>query len=398
MRVLPRSAAASVAALVLGLVLSFGAAVWLRAVAPGPDALWRHAAPAQMAVWVQAAAHGAPVELSGGAEISSERLRRITGFFGRDAEVGGEVGVLLVPGTILLAVAAVFVAGGRRSGARDDGEILTAAAGAAAVYGIALGVLAALATWRTGVGGRIVAAGAEAGVNPWTAGVLAALWAGALTGAGAASVRDRWSPSTRALGGAWARAVAAGAGTAAIVLVVWAASRGETGDADPALIALGVLLLLPNAVGSALVAAHGAPMLVSIDAGPLSGWRRIDYLHGTADGDPAVLGWLFLLVPLAAGLVAGRALGRRMPGPGAWPPFAPAAAFGALWGATLCALAILLRVRMASSFGIGRVAPAGEVAIDPFAALLAGIVWGTAVAYLGMLTVSGRAPVPQGSG
>jgi hypothetical protein len=144
-----------------------------------------------------------------------------------------------------------------------------------------------------------------------------------------------------------------------------------------------------------IVASNGVSMAVALDAGPFTGWERVDLLNVGASGDaaPPVV-WLALLIPLAAGLVAGRFARRRS----SYPVAQIALRFGALWGLTLAVFSLLLRVRVLSSFSVGGLdLGGGSAAFDPLVALGAGFVFGTLAAFIGASSVRVPALVTVGA-
>ena len=125
-------------------------------------------------------------------------------------------------------------------------------------------------------------------------------------------------------------------------------------------------------------------MAIALDAGPFTGWERMDLFHlGVAGRAPFAL-VLLAIVPVGAGIVAGRFIARRS----ALPPSRIALRFGVLWGFSLALLSLLLRVRVLSSFSVGALdLGGGSAAVDPLVALVLGFVWGAPAAFIGARTV-----------
>jgi hypothetical protein len=106
----------------------------------------------------------------------------------------------------------------------------------------------------------------------------------------------------------------------------------------------------------------------------------MDLLNFGVGGDAPILLPLVAVIPIAAGVVAGRFIRVRSEISNA----AIAVRFGMLWGLTLALLSLLLRVRVLSSFSVGALdLGGGGAAFDPLIALAVGAVWGTATSYAG---------------
>jgi hypothetical protein len=199
-------------------------------------------------------------------------------------------------------------------------------------------------------------------------------------------VTQHLSEQWRAVGSGVTRAAIVAVPTAIVCLVVLALAQGGGFDIgiDPKLTPLGIVLLGLNIISGAVVLAHGAPLNIALDAGPLSGFTRLGYMPEGSTLSPAR--WLFVLVPVLACIVAGRAMRRRLGGVGAG---AAALGFGAVWGLALAALAVLLRVRVLSNFSVGSLEAGGGASIQPLLALGLGFVLGTVLSYIGMVSGGG---------
>lgn len=398
MRLAGRAAVAATLGLVVGLAVSLVAAVWLRSTTPEAGVLWAVAPAGKVAVWTLAGAHGVPLRVEAGAEVSDELGEigeRIGEIFGdntaeRLPSPRGDLQVLLASLTVLAAMGATVAFAMARSEARHLREVVSAAVVTAAVNGVGLAVLAVASTARLGFDARIVRVGVEASAPAAMALVLGALWGGAFAlvgGLGAPAVADRLSPRWRASAAAAKRAALVASVASIAVLVVMALEQssrpGRVGlPADVG--AVGVFLLGANVVGAAIVLSHGVSMNVALDAGPLSGFTRLGYVPQGSSSLPSSR-WLFLLVPVVAGVAAGRVIKRRL---GVGSNVTAAAAFGLVWGAALAVLALLLRVRVLSSFSLGSLAAGGGTSINPFVTFVFGTVWGGVTSFVGMATTS----------
>ncbi len=380
---------------------------WLRAATPEAGLVWNAVPAPRVAAWVMALGHGVPLEVRTAIGVTSEEAAASLGRLGRTlggeaAEAGIAFGfsVLLVPLTLfaVTAVASAWVA--RRAGVRTLRDLTVLAGTAGVVHGAALGVAARLSrvtrVFEGGIAAEVGFTDATGrlalgvGPAPWTALVVGAAWGAAFAAAGAMTtpaLRERLGASTRIVYRGWLTGLILAAGSVAALLAVGGLVAVVTGRAPaPALTALGAALLAGNAVSAALLLAQGVSMDVALDAGPFTGWERMDLLHVGAAGEaahPAL--WLLVAVPLAAGVIAGR--GMRRSGVG----IAPAAAgFGALWGLTMAVLAMLLRVRVLSSFSVGDLALGGGTAVfDPLASLVLGMLWGGVAAGAGAAMAGG---------
>ncbi len=397
MRVGGRAAVAGVAGLIAGLLVSLVAAAWLRSTTPEAGLLWGVAPTGKIAIWTLAGAHGVPLRVQAGAEVSDELGEigsRIGELFGGDTgsttlpAPRGDLQVRLASLTVLASLGLVIALAMSRSGVRDLREAAAGAVVAGAVNGAGLAVLVAAGAARLGFDARIVRVGVEASMPVGVALVLGALWgaAFALIGALAAPrVAGALSPLWRVSGAAAKRAALVASAVAIVVLIVMAIEQagGGTGiglGAD--LGALGAFLLGANVVGAAIVLSHGPSMQVALDAGPLSGFTRVGYVPQGSSSLPTTR-WLFVLVPIAAGVAAGRMIKRRL---GDRSDVSAAAAFGVVWGVALGVLAFLLRVRVLSSFSVGSLAAGGGASINPVVALVFGTVLGSVTSYVGMVT------------
>lgn len=390
MRTGGRAVVAAVAALVVGLAVSWVAASWLRSATPEANLLWGVAPPAKTAVWTLAGAHGAALHVEAGAEVDEgladigSRLGELLG--GESAEIPttprADLAVRLAPLSILACVGLVLVGFMRRSGAAAVTEAVVGSALAGAVYGIGLAGLAATSSAGLGVDLSIVRAGVEASVSVGESAVAGVVWGSAFAligGLTAPAVKERLAPSWRALYAGLFRASWLAAVVAVGGLILMAVTRGGGGGGlpgDPSLQALAVGLLFLNVIAAAVVLSHGATMDTSFTAGPLSEWSRVGY---TSDFLPSTK-WALALVPLVAGFAAGRVMRRKSGGASL------AVAFGAVWGLGLGALAVLLRVRVLSSFDLGSLGAGGGASIDPLLAAVLGFAIGTVTSFIGIIS------------
>jgi hypothetical protein len=402
MRVAGRAAAAAIAALAAGLIVSWVGAVWLRSAVPQAGVIWRIAPPAKVAVWTLAGAHGASLHLEAGAEVDEnlgrigdrigDLLGREGGLLGDDGSAGprADLDVRLSSLTVLACAGLVMTLVTRMSGAKDLRDVAVAAAIAGGIYAIGLAALTVSADARLGFDLRIVSAGVEASASPVAASAFGALWGAAFAlvgGLSAPAVAGTLSSIWRAIGAGLRRAALVSSAAAVVCLVVLALTQqGATSGTglDPSLGALGAVLLGVNVVAAAVVLAHGPTMQIALDAGPLAEWTQIGYLtQGERTLSPAR--WLFVLVPLLGGIAAGRVMRKRVSSADA---FRVAALFGVLWGIALTVLTLLLRVRVLSNFSLTSLESAGSVAIDPLITLLLSSVWGGITAYIGLVAGS----------
>jgi hypothetical protein len=390
MRVLGRGAAAAVAALVAGVIVSFIAAALVRSAAPGEQILSRVAPTPKLAVWTFAAAHGVPVEVVAGAEVEGEPLRRIGEIFGRDElGTGASLAVRLAPMTLLAIVALILMLSMREPGL-TPADAAGAAASAGVIYGAGLALVAASAGSWAGLDGRIVRFGVGASVSPVYAFVAGAVWAALFSAVGALShpiVRAQLSMFVRGVwaGGVRSVLVAASASTGALT-VLGVAQAGEAGgiDLDPKLAGAGLALFVVNLIATGVVLSFGVPMDVAFSAGPLARFTSIGYVPAGAELSPAR--WVFVVVPILTGLYAGRAMRKHIARSDAG---RAAVCFGVLWGVVLAVLALLLRVRVLSSFDIAAIQAGGGATINAVVAFVLGTVIAGVLSYVGLVT--GRA-------
>lgn len=386
---LPRAAAAAVLGLIAGLVVSFVAAAALRSGAPEAGLLWRAASPPTVAGWMFTGSHGVVLDIEAGAEVRSEPLRRlgerIGDVFGRDDPLDAaraDARVRLASLTILGVAGTALAFGLRRTGAADPAAAALTAAVAGGLYGAGVGLVAALSRASVGFDGGIVSAGVDASVGAIPALAAGVAWGSLFAVVGALStpaIAVMLDPAVRAVGAGVRSAAVSGGLSAAVLLVVLLLVRGTGGGGTPdaGLLLAGFVLLAPNAVAAAVILAHGAVMTLSFDAGPFAGWSSLSY--GTTDLTWAR--WLFVVVPVVAGVAAGRAMRRRTSSMGA------SFLFGGVWGLCFGVLALLLRVEVASSFSLASIAPGGGARITPVLALAAGLVLGTGTSAIGMLSL-----------
>ena len=409
MRVGGRAAAAALAALLVGFAVYWVAAAWLRSATPEANLLWGLAPPSKVAIWTLSAANGATVRIEAGAEVD-ERVGRlgeqigdqIGDLFGQEdaipdipEQAGGDFAIRLAPLILLALMGTAIVLVMRRSGATRPADIAAAAAIAGAVNGIALALLATVSKAGLGFDVEIVRAGVDVSVAPASVLVLGFIWAALFAALGTAmspSVAEKLPVAIRAAGAGLMRAAIVAAVVAVVCLVVLGITQGsdESVDipVDRELTPLGVVLLGLNVVAGAVVLAHGAAMNIDLDAGPLSGFTRIGYMPEGAELSAAR--WLFILVPILAGVAAGRAMRRRVERKNFG---TSAAAFGLAWGIGLVALAVLLRVNVLSNFDIGALEAGGGLSINPLVALAFGFGAATILSYLGMSFGKPQEPV-----
>jgi hypothetical protein len=382
-----RAAVAALAALVVGLVLSFVAAALLRSAAPGEQVLARVAPTPKLAVWTLAAAHGVPIEVTAGAQVESNQLSDIGELFGRpNLGTQASLVVRLAPLT-LLALVGLLLALAMRTSAVEAADVLVASAIGGLVYGTGLALLAAGAGSWAGLNGSIVRFGVRASVSPLYALVAGFVWAAIFLAIGARSkpeVQARLSPLGRGVWTGMAAATKVATVTAIVALIALAigqASKTSNLHINPRMGAVGVALFGVNVIATAIVVSFGAPLNVSFSAGPLAGWTRLGYFSaGQTSLSPAR--WLFVFVPLLSGLAAGRAMRRHVPRSQV---VSAAVAFGAMWGVVLSVVAWMVRVRILSNFDIAAIAAGGGASINPLLAFPLGAVIAGVLSYVGML-------------
>ncbi len=390
-----RGAAAAVAALIAGVIVSFIAAALLRSAAPGEQILSRVAPTPKLAVWTFAAAHGVPIEVVAGAEVESDRLRRIGELFGRD-ELGSRASltVRLAPMTLLAVVALVLMLSMRERGLGPR-DVAGAAASAGVIYGAGLALLAAAAGSWAGLDSSLVRFGVGASVSPLYAFVAGAGWAAVFSAVGVLShplLRAQLSMFVR---GVWAGAVrgvlvAATVSTAALIaLGIAQASKAGGIDIDPKLAGAGLALFVVNVIATGIVVSVGVPMDVAFSAGPLARFTSIGYVPSGAELPAAR--WVFVLVPVLSGLAAGRAMRSHVARSDA---ARASLTFGVGWGVLLAVLALMLRVRVLSNFDITALDAGGGATINAVVAFVFGAVIATALAYVGYVTRRVPEPAP----
>lgn len=389
--------------LLSGYLASLLGAVWMRAAVPEGDLITEIVSPLRIAAWLLTSAHGVPLVVRSAAGVRAPDaptgLARMHELLGGGEDVVFRFSVVLVPIT-LLAIAGVATALlVRRRQPTSTRDVLGLAGLSAGVYGVGLALVARLGDFAREITGSLApdlglgsASGRVVvgiGARPVTAFVLGAIFGAAFAAAGAMSalpMRRQIAPDVRVTLFGWMR----GLGTAAAVFAVLMALGGivalATGRAPSAsLVGLGGYLLAANAVAAAIVLSHGTSMAIALDAGPFTGWERMDLLHAGVGGESAPVAlWLLALVPITAGIVAGRFIARRS----ALAPVHIALRFGALWAFTLALLSLLIRVRVLSSFSVGALdLGGGSAAIDPLVALVLGFGWGSVSSFIGAHTV-----------
>ena len=407
-----RGILASVAGLAAGFVAALVAASSLRAATPDADLVWNAVPPGRVTTWVLALAHGVPVRIRTTAGISAQdapgsvgRLGELLGGRGGASELAFTFSVLLIPVGLLLVVGVIVALLARRADARSPRELLALTGVTAATHG---GLLALAAWWggvdialrgrlapELGFGAATGRLGFLLGPSPIAALLIGTVWGAAFAVAGAMSsptLRAYLSGEARVVLRGWLRGFGAAIGLVAGGLALGGVVALAGGRAPGfGLIALGAYSLWANAVSAGIVLAHGGSVAVALDAGPFSGWERVDLLHyGVAAAPAPWVWWLGSLVPLVAGVVAGRYAARRS----SLSPAAIGLRFGALWGLTLAVLSLLLRVRALSSFSLGDLRlGGGSAVIDPLASLVLGAVWGSVTGTLGAFSLRGGALV-----
>lgn len=395
----PRAIRASLAGLGIGYGACIVAVLWLKASSGDAEALWNLLSPLRVATWFVTSAHAVPLVVRSAAGVTAPEaagsVGRLSELLGGGEDVVFSFSVVLVSISILTIVGiavALLVRWSNPSSPRDVLRTVTLAAG---VHGI---VLALAARWSSvdlvfegtlapdlGLGAATGRVGLGLGPSPATAFVLGAVFGAAFAAAGAISslgVRSSLAPTTRVVLLGWMRGLGTVAGIIASVLALGGLVALVTGRGPGlSLFALGGYLLGANAVAAGIVGVHGVPMDVALDAGPFTGWERMDLLHFGVSGSasPKVL-LLAVVVPILGGIVAGRFCRRRSELSAA----AIAVRIGGLWGLTLAVLAMLLRVRVLSTFSVGAVdLGGGSAAFDPLVALVVGAMWGTATSFVG---------------
>ncbi len=398
---------ASLGGLLAGYLTTLVAAMLLKAGVPDADLIWNTVSPLRVSAWLLEAAHGVPTEIRSAAGVVAPdvpgSVGRLSELLGGTEDVVFSFSLFLVPLTVLAVVGIVVALLVRRAAPQNTAQLLRWTAICAATHGTALALIAWASSYSFVAEGRLApdlglgaASGHVAigvGHRPVVALLIGAAWGGAFAAAGGLSslrLRGAIASDDRIVLLGWMRGLGFAAGIVAALMFVGGIVAAVMGRApSPALSGLGALLLSGNATAAALVASNGVSMAVALDAGPFTGWERMDFLNVGPAGDAAPpFVWLSLVLPLAAGLVAGRFARRRstFSGPGI------AVRFGVLWGLTLAVLALLLRVRVLSSFSIGGLdLGGGGASFDPLVALVLGFAVGTIAAYTGVRTIRAAA-------
>jgi hypothetical protein len=388
--------------LLSGYIASLLGALWLRAAVPEGDLVTSIVSPLRVAAWFLTSAHGVPLMVRSAAGVQAPDapagIARLSELLGGGEDVVFSFSIVLVPITILAVAGVVTALLVRGSEPTTPRHVLTYTGLSAAVYGLGLALVARTGSYVAeitadlapdlGLGtatGRLVVG---IGARPWLAFAIGALFGAAFAAAGAMSslpMRRQVAPDVRVTLFGWMRGLGTAAGVFAALMAIGGIVAILTGRAPKAsLVGVGGYLLAGNAIAAAIVLAHGASMAIALDAGPFTGWERMDVLHlGVAGRAPLAL-VLLAIVPVGAGIVAGRFIARRS----ALPPSRIALRFGVLWGFSIALLSLLLRVRVLSSFSVGALdLGGGSAAVDPLVALVLGFVWGTPAAFVGARSV-----------
>jgi hypothetical protein len=391
----------SLAGLGAGFAAAMAATLWLRAANAESALLWNAASPGDVAVWLLALAHGVPLAIRTTGGLQAPGGGGLGDLVGGDVEATLGFDVFLLPLGLLLIVGATTGMLVRAGGPATPRRFAATVVAGGLVHGSALAVAAWVSNVHLAFSGRLApelglgaATGSialEAGPSPFQAFGIGAVWGAAFIVAGGLAVpgmRRMLSDDGRMLLRGWMWGTGAGAALPVAGLVVVVLGALVTGR-GPALGrgGLAALLFAPNAVSAVIVAAHGVPMRAALDAGPIAGWASAGLFDFGVGGGPApVYAWAVLVCPVAAGVVAGRFVRRRR----AMPVVRIAAGFAVLWGLTLAVLALLVRVRVLSSFSVGDAQlGGGGAAFDPLLALGAGGGWGFLMSYVGARTTSG---------
>ncbi len=390
---------ASLAGIAAGYVVCLIAAVTLGMAVPDAGLVWNVVSPFRVAGWLCLAAHGTPLAVQSTAGLRAPdaigSIGSLNEILGTHGDVAFSFTMFLVPLTVLAVVGITVALLIRRARPSSTREVLLWSATASLTHGVALALLAVVTSYRFVFTGRLapdLGLGAATGrlVVGFGAGVLAAAAFGCLWGAVAAAagglssleMRSTIDIRTRVLLRGWMRGLGSSVGVIAALMALGAIGAAVTGHAPPlSLVAIGGLMLSANAVAAALLLVHGLSLSVALDAGPFTGWERADLLHVGVGGHAApAAAWLAVVIPITAGVVAGRFCRRRLD----LRAEQIAVRFGGLWGLTLAALALLLRVRVLSTFSVGSLdLGGGGVGFDPLFALVVGFLWGTVTSYVG---------------
>jgi hypothetical protein len=398
---------ASLAGLAAGYFASLIAALWLRASTSGADLVWKVISPFKLASWILGSAHAVPLVVRSEAGLDAPQSPGTVGGLGQvlgREDVVFSFSVLLVPISILAVTGIAVALLVRWSRPETTRQLLVWSGVAAATHGGVLAVLTATSRVQIefegvvapdlGLGSAATGhLGFSIGHPPLFAFAIGAVLGAAFAVAGGLSsrtLRTTLASDSRVVLLGWMHGLGTAAGVVAAVLALGAIVALITGKAPAfGLLALGTYTLLANAIAAGIVLAHGVSMHVALDAGPLTGWERMDLLNFSTGGGAPLPLLLGALIPLAAGVIAGRFCRRRsdLSQPSiAW-------RFGGLWGLTLALLALLLRVRVLSSFSVGSLdLGGGGAAFDPLIALTLGFIWGCATSYIGARTI--RVPTP----
>ncbi len=409
----PRALLAPTGGLLSGYVASLVGALWIRGAVPEGDLIASVVSPLRIAAWMLTSAHGVPLVVRSAAGVRAPDapagIARLSELLGGGEDVVFTFSVVLVPITILAIAGITMALLVRRAAPSSARDVLAHVGVSAAVYGLGLTFVARLGSYIAEITGNLApdlglgsASGRVVlgiGARPFSAFVIGAAFGAAFAAAGGMSalpMRRQVAPDVRVTLFGWMR----GLGTAAAIFAALMALGGLVavfmGRAPSAsLVGLGGYLLAGNAVAAAIVLAHGASMAIALDAGPFTGWERMDLLHAGVAGSPAPKAlWLLAIVPIVAGVVAGRFIGRRT----ALSASRVALRYAVLWGFSLALMSLLLRVRVLSSFSVGALdLGGGSAAIDPLVALVLGFVWGSPAAFIGARSVHdpGRWTCPE---
>ena len=396
MRVL-RATRASLVGLAAGYLVAFIGALLLRTVGSDASLITKLVSPLRIASWTLGLAHAAPVVVHSAAGVDAARsgsLQRLAELLGGHSDVIFTFSIVLVPLTILALTGIVVAFGVLRLNPKTTRELFGMAGVASVTHGIALALLARISSLEFAFTGRVasqfglgVAKGyvlIGAGQRPLVAGLLGAGWGAAFALAGGMSseaLRPTLELPSRIVLLGWLRGLTVVSFVLAGVMALGAFAALITGHAPGiGAILLGGLMLGANAIAAGIVMAHGVSLSIALDAGPFTGWQRMDLLHVGASGKLNIAMLFGAFVPILAGVVAGRFIRRRSD----LQPVAIAWRFGALWGLTLAAFSMLLRVRVLSSLSVGELnLGGGSAAFDPLIALGLGVAWGTATSFVG---------------
>lgn len=394
---------ASVAGLGFGYAAALVSAFSLRLFASDAGVVWNLISPLKLGAWILTSAHAVPLVVRSAAGISAPEaagsVGRLSELLGGGRDVAFSFSVVLVPLSILAIVGATVALLMRRSPIRSGRDVLVASGLAAGVHGGAL----AIAAWSAsidltfegtlapdlGLGAASGRLDLRIGHSPIVALVIGAAFGGAFAAAGgmaSLNVRATLAPQTRVVLLGWLRGVGTAAALIASVLAIGAIVALISGRSPSlGLFALGGYLLAANAVAAGILLVHGGSMAIALDAGPFTGWERMNFLNFGVSGSGAPRALLLgVVIPIVSGVVAGRFCRRRTE----LSTSRIAVRLALLWGLTLAVLALLLRVRVLSSFSVGELQlGGGSAAFDPLAALLLGFALALVTSYFGALTL-----------